>query len=151
MITTQLESFTEQLEELKPLLPLHYEELALNQDKVPLAPQYDIYIKREELGELLFLTARKDGTLIGYYIAFIAPGLHYSTCLTCIMDIFYVHPEHRGDNTGKLILNGVEAELIRRGVQRWFSGSKIHFPCDWLLQKQGFEPVETTHSKWLGG
>ena len=46
MITCHIESFEQQLEELKVLLPLHYEELALNQDKVPLSPQYPVYLAR---------------------------------------------------------------------------------------------------------
>ena len=71
MITLEVESFTECLPELKPILPLHYEELALNKDEVPLSPQYDIYEARESLGELLFVTAREAGELVGYFIGFI--------------------------------------------------------------------------------
>ena len=40
MITLEVESFIECLPELKPILPIHYEELALNKDEVPLSPQY---------------------------------------------------------------------------------------------------------------
>lgn len=41
MLTAQPEPFAPFLEEVKPMLDLHYEELALNRDKVPLSPQYD--------------------------------------------------------------------------------------------------------------
>lgn len=92
MITAHIESFEENLEYLKPLLPIHYRELALNQDKVPLSPQFDKYAAAEQHGELIFITLRKAGQMVGYFIGFIAPGLHYSTCLTCQMDIFYVLP-----------------------------------------------------------
>lgn len=150
MITTQLESFTERLEELKPLLPLHYEELALDKDKVPLSPQYPIYLKRDELGELIFPTIRENGDLIGYYIGFIAFGLHYQTCLTCITDIFYIHPEHRGKQAGLLLFEFTEKELKKRGVQRWFVGSKLHLDATPMLQRLGFEPIEKFCSKWIG-
>lgn len=60
MLTAQVESFADRLHELKPLLPLHWEELALDKDKVPLDPQYDTYIAREDHGEVLFVTLRDD-------------------------------------------------------------------------------------------
>lgn len=150
MITFSVESFTDRLEELKPILHLHYEELALNQDKVPLSPQYDIYTKREALGELLFVTAREDGELIGYFISFIAPGLHYSTCLTCIMDIFYVKQDRRGLSAGLKMFKFVESELKRRGVDRWFVGSKVHRDASVLFERLGFDKVEITYSKYIG-
>lgn len=150
MITYAIESFSECLTELQDLLPLHYQELALNQDKVPLSPQYDIYLHREELGELLFVTAREKGILIGYFIGFIANGLHYSTCLTCTMDIFYITPEKRGSNAGWFLFQTVENELKRRKVDRWFVGSKVSLPADWLFEKLNFERVEVYYTKWLG-
>lgn len=150
MITIQQESFAATLDELKPLLPIHYEELALNQDRVPLSPQFDIYLKREEMGELLFVTVREDAELIGYFIGFITPGLHYSTCLTCTMDIFYLHPEHRGGFTGVKLFRAVEKELKRRGVQRWFVGSKCKADASALFEFLKFDRVEIYYSKWLG-
>jgi len=150
MITYALESFTERLPELKPILPLHYEELALDKDKVPLSPQYNIYTQREALGELVFITARELGELVGYFIGFVAPGLHYSTCLTCIMDIFYIHPDHRGSNAGIEMFEFVENELSRRNVARWFVGSKVHLDASWLFERLGFDRVEITYSKYIG-
>lgn len=151
MLTAQIESFEERLDELQRLLPLHYEELALNQDQVPLAPQYDIYIARERNGELLFVTLRELGELVGYFIGFIAPGLHYKTCLTCTMDIFFVHPSRRGHALpGVRLFRAVERELRRRGVQRWFVGSKCKADTSALFKFLNFEQVETYYSKWIG-
>ena len=150
MITYAIESFADRLFELEPILPTHYEELALNKDKVPLSPQYNIYLDREEAGELVFVTARKQGDLIGYFIGFIAPGLHYSTCLTCNMDIFYIHPDHRGSNAGFDLFKFTEKELRRRGVDRWFVGSKVHLDASWLFERLGFERVEIFYSKYMG-
>jgi len=151
MITCHVESFEERLDELKALLPLHYRELALNQDKVPLSPIYAHYIDREHAGGLLFVTLRDAGQLVGYFIGFIAPGLHYSTCLTCTMDIFYVHPDKRTGSAGVRMFRFVETELKRRGVQRWFMGSKIQADASALFKRIGAQPVETYYSKWIGG
>ena len=150
MITAHVESFEQNLEFLKPLLPIHYAELALNQDKVPLSPQFDKYIDAENRGELIFVALRDVGQIVGYFIGFIAPGLHYSTCLTCQMDIFYVLPEHRGSGAGFQLFKFVEKQLKQRGVQRMFVGSKMHKDASWLFEKLGYTPVETYYSTWLG-
>lgn len=151
MLTAQIESFTERLDEFKPLFPLHWEELALNKDKVPLVPMYEVYIERESRGELLFVTLRELGEPVGYFIGFIAPGLHYRTCLTCTMDIFFVRPDKRNGMGGLKLFRTVEKELKRRGVQRWFVGSKCHADASRLFEALKFEKVEVYYSKWLGG
>lgn len=150
MITAQVEPWHPTIEEIKPILPLHWEELALNKDRVPLQPQWHVYDARNARGELLLVTLREDGRIIGYFIGFIAPGLHYETCLTCHLDIFYVHPEHRGKFGGIRLLRAVKNELKRRGVQRWFMGSKTHADASRLFEAMRFEKVETTYSLWLG-
>lgn len=149
-ITIQTESFMERLEELQVLLPLHYEELALDKEHVPLDPMYEVYEKYEKDNNLLFVTIRKGGELIGYFIGFIAPGLHYRTCLTCTMDIFYLHPDHRGSSLGYKLFESVEKELKEREVDRWFVGSKLHKDCGHLFKKLDFRPIETYYSKYLG-
>ncbi len=150
MLTCQVESFTERLEEFKPLYPIHWEELAENKDKVPLDPCYEIYINREKCGELLFVTMRELGEPVGYLIAFIAPGLHYRTCLTCITDIFYIKKDRRNGTAGIRLFRFVEAELKRRGVHRWFMGSKVHADASALFERIGAKKIETYYSKWLG-
>lgn len=150
MITAQVESLTERLEEMKPLFPMHWEELALNKDRVPLDPQYDIYLERDAKGQVMFVTLRELGELVGYFVGFVAPGLHYRTCLTLTMDIFYVRPDKRG-RCGVKLFRAVETEAKRRGVQRMFMGSKCHKDAGWLFQRLDYEVVEHYYSKWIGG
>lgn len=150
MITAQVESLTDRLEELKPLLPLHWEELALNKDKVPLSPQWGIYEARDAAGEVLFVTLRDAGRLVGYFVGFVAPGLHYSTCLTLTMDIFYTHPDIRGGTAALRLFRAVEREARRRGVQRMFVGSKCHADASRLFQALRYKEVERYFSVWLG-
>lgn len=150
MLTAHVESLTDHLEEMKPFFPMHWEELALNQKQVPLDPQYDVYLERDARGEVILVSLRKSGEMVGYFVGFIAPGLHYKTCLTLTMDIFYVLPEHRGDGGGFVLFKAVEAEAKRRGVERMFVGSKMHKDASWLFEKLGYEPVETYYSAYWG-
>ncbi|MES2040482.1 MAG: GNAT family N-acetyltransferase [Pseudomonadota bacterium] len=136
--------------ELMSLLPLHYEELALNKEEVKLSPQFDLYEQYEREGRLLVVTLRELGEIVGYYVGLVAPGLHYSTCLTCITDIFYIRKDKRNGSAGVRLFRYIEKELRRRGVQRWFMGSKVHADASALFKRIGAEPVETYYSKWMG-
>lgn len=151
MLTAHVESLTERLEDLKPFFPLHWEELALNQKQVPLDPQYGIYLAKDAAGEVMLVTLRKAGEIVGYFVGFVGPGLHYKTCLTLTMDIFYVVPAHRGDGGGFVLFKVVEVEARRRGVQRMFVGSKMHKDASFLFEKLGYELVETFYCAWMGG
>ena len=150
MITFCVESLTEKLEELKAHFPQHWEELALNKDKVPLDPQYDEYLRRDSLGQVLFVAGREAGQIVAYFVGFVAPGLHYRTCLTLTMDIFYVLAAYRKGSAGVKLFRTVELEARRRGVQRVFMGSKLHKDSSALFHRLGYEPAEVYHTKWLG-
>ncbi len=150
MITFCVESLTEKLEELNAHFPQHWEELALNKDKVPLDPQYDEYLRRDSLGQVLFVAGREAGQIVAYFVGFVAPGLHYRTCLTLTMDIFYVLAAYRKGSAGVKLFRTVELEARRRGVQRVFMGSKLHKDSSALFHRLGYEPAEVYHTKWLG-
>ena len=150
MLTAQVENLTERLEDLKPFFPMHWEELALNQKQVPLDPQYSEYLARDAVGGVMLVTLRKAGELVGYFVGFVAPGLHYRSCLTLSMDIFYVLPAHRGDGGGFVLFKAVEAEAKRRGVQRMIVGSKCHKDASYLFERLGYEEVERSYMLWLG-
>jgi hypothetical protein len=159
MITCQVESLTERLEEMKPMFGPHWSELALNQAEVPLDPQYDIYLAKDAIGEVLLVTAREAGKLIGYFVGFVAPGLHYRTCLTLQMDIFWIHPDYRvTDSLSAVefdllcddIIEKVKSEAKRRGVKRAFMGSKLHKDISALFERHQGVEVERYWSFWLG-
>lgn len=152
MITTAIESFREGVEELQALLPTHYKELALNQDKVPLRPQYWQYFHMEDNGQLLYVTLREEGRLVGYFIGFIRNHMHYETMRICMMDIFYVDPDKREKNprAGVKLFRAVEAEAKKRGVHNLVVGSKIHKDASALFKYLGYQPIETFHAKWIG-
>jgi GNAT superfamily N-acetyltransferase len=127
------------------IFPVHWEELALNKDTVPLAPQWDEYVAREQRGNLFLVTVRKNSELIAYYIAQVAPGFHYGETLTGTMDIAYVVPKHRNHGLALPLFRCVEKEMRRRGVKIWFSGYKTSKPLgmDKLLDLLKFEPADT--------
>lgn len=150
MLSAQVETVAGVLDEIRPLFADHFDELALDKDKAPLDPQYDLYLAREARGEALVVTLREAGELVGYFIGFVAPGLHYRRTLTFIMDIFWVRRDHRNRSGGLRLMRRLMAELKRRGVQRAFLGSKLHRDSGRLFEAFGFRPVETFYSRWIG-
>jgi GNAT superfamily N-acetyltransferase len=154
MITFAIETFSSVYAELRPLLDTHYGEISTHKyHGVPLQPQIEVYRAREMDGSLLMAIGREAGKIVAYFICFIAPGLHYETCLTCSPDIFYVEPTQRGMEIGSEMFDFTENELRRRGVMRWAAGYKVQFSeaARRLFHKKGFVPVEVIEEKWLKG
>lgn len=158
-LTATVESFTERLPELKVLFPAHWEKLALDKDQIPLDPQYEVYAQYEARGELLFIALRDGGRMVGYWSAHVAPGLHYQSCLTAMMDMWNVLPEYENGVAAMILMKAVEREYRRRGVNRSIVSEKIHRPCGKakngkpegrLYRAFGYEPAETHYSKLIG-
>lgn len=158
-VTSHVERLVHCLEELKPLFEPHWAELALDQDKVPLDPQYDNYLTRDALGEVLCVTLRDEGRIVAYFVGFVAPGMHYRTCLTLTMDIFWLHPDYRApDSLDRVeremlclqLFGAVEKEGRRRGIKRVFYGSKLSAEAGELFRELGLREVERYYSGWWG-
>src|ERR1700731_4535825 len=98
----------------------------------------------------MFVCGRENGVIVAYFVGFVAPGLHYKTCLTLQMDIFWVLPKHRGQGAGIHLFRFVEHEARQRGVQRMFVGSKMHKDASWMFERLGYTEVERFYSLWLG-
>lgn len=150
MITFMVEPFSSVYEELLPLLHEHYDEISLHKEHgFPLQPKVAAYQAREQDGSLMMIIGREAGKIVAYFVCFIAPGLHYETCLTCSPDIFFVQEDKRGGRAGIRMFQFTERELKRRGVKLWFVGSKNKHSVTALFDYLEFEPVETIHAKWL--
>jgi GNAT superfamily N-acetyltransferase len=150
MLTFAIERFSDVYGELKPLLVEHYAEISTHKDHgVPLEPIEDAYRAREVDGSLLMVIGREAGKIVAYFVCFIAPGLHYRSCLTCSPDIFYVERTKRGKQIAVQMFSFVKAELKRRGVKRWAVGCKVEHDASVLFEYLGFKPVEKTYEMWL--
>lgn len=152
MITVQIDSFEQNAEELSRIFVQHHHELALFKDRMPLAPQYAEYVRREQAGTLFLTTVRRNGRICAYYIAQVAPGFHYGSTLTGTQDICYVVPEERNKGMALPLFRHTKQELKRRGVKIWYSGYKIHNELGMprLLEMLGFVPADVYMACWIG-
>lgn len=159
MITIAVERAMDVMEEMKPLLLEHWQEIAIDKDRVPLNPQYNIYLEQEAKGELLLVVAREKGKIVAYFVGFLLRGLHYADLLTLRMDIFRIIPEYRAvDSLSRIeeemlaadLFGKVKEEAKKRGVRRAFFGSKLDHDASRFFEQLGMVEVERYWSAWWG-
>src|SRR5574343_157966 len=126
------------IEELKEIIPAHYDELCVTKD-FPLAPDYEAYGRLYVADMLRCVTARNDEGLIGYAIFIVHPHLHYKTCRTAFEDMYFLKKEHRLGRTGIRLFQFAEEVLRADGVNRIIMHTKIHMDNSRLFEYLGYK------------
>lgn len=150
-ITYQQEFLAQVEGEVKPLLDAHWNEIALNQDKIKLNPDWDAYRDLEVQGKLKIFTTRCDSNLIGYFVVIVGHNIHYKDHLFANNDIIYIHKDYRKGFTGVKLIKFAEKCLKEDGVSVLTINTKVHQPFDKLLDFLKFRKIERVYSKYLGG
>jgi len=150
VITYQEESAADCLEEIKSLIILHWEEIALYKDKIKLDPDFDKYLLLDSMDMLHILTARDDGVLIGYFISFIQPNMHYKDKMFATNDILFIEKSYRKGTVGYKLFKHAEKSLKELGVDVIVIRSKVNTDFKPLMDKLGYERIEYVYSKYTG-
>ncbi|MGH9931180.1 MAG: GNAT family N-acetyltransferase [Pyrinomonadaceae bacterium] len=148
-VTIQVELWPNLIPDLKPLLPLHWEELANDQKEIPLDPDWCAYMSAHTAGGLHCATVRADGKLVGYQITFLKRGLHYQSSLFAMVDVFYLLPEYRKSGHGVALFKFAEQEFRRIGVKKIFTGTKKHLDLSALFTRLGYTESDIMFTKLL--
>ncbi len=146
----QVEPWSSFKVEARELFVRHWREIALNHAEVPLDIDYERYDEMAARGAVHVLTARRNGLLIGYHVAFIAGHMHYRSTLHAVTDVYWIAPECRHGVTAMRLLQAVERELKRRGVRKLFTATKLHLDQGPLFERLGYRPVERMYAKLIG-
>lgn len=150
MITYQVEFLSMCLDELKPLLTLHWEEVALNKDKIKLNPDYDAYLQMEKQGMCHTVVVRDDDKVVGYFICFIVNHMHYKDHKWALNDILFIHPDYRGGKIAYKMFKFAEEKLKALGVSVIQLHMKTDFPFEPLAKACGYNKMEYNYSKFIG-
>lgn len=150
MIKFATESYYDVIEEIKPLLEAHYEEVAWYQDEVPFDPDYEKYEVMANTGLLHIVTARDDGKLIGYFVSLVASGMHYKQTKFALNDILFVHPDYRGGSVAYKMFKYAFAALKEIGVDIITIHMKTDAPFEPLCLALGMAKQEYLYSIYLG-
>ena len=136
------------IEELKGILPDHYDELCVTKD-FPLAPDYEGYGRLYNAGMLRCITARSEEGLVGYVIFIVQPHLHYRTCRTAFEDIYFLKKEYRLGRTGIRLFQFAEEALRADGVNRIIFHTKVHLDNSRLFEYLGYKHTDKLYTKIL--
>jgi|SRR5208283_833455 len=136
--------------EIDTLTKLHWEEIALDKDKIELAPDFEKYAILEDKGVLHVITARDGGKLVGYHISFIQPHLHYRNDLMCFTDIYFIHPDYRDGLVGLQLFRFIESEMKKLGVCKLIAGCKDHRNLATLFKRLGWTLTDHMYAKYIG-
>ena len=150
MIVYQQEFLSTARPDAQELLKDHWEEIALNKEKIALNPDWEAYEKLEDDGKLKVFTARDNNKLIGYFVVIVGVNPHYKDDLFAINDIIYLDKGYRKGFTGIKIIKFAEKCLKEDGVSVLSINTKVHKPFDRVMVYLGFRPIERVYSKYIG-
>jgi|TARA_R110000850_G_C9645897_1_gene433822 GNAT superfamily N-acetyltransferase len=138
-------------DDILSLLDLHYKEIALNQDKIKLNPDWDVYSELEQQGKLKIFTARDNDTLVGYFVVVVGVNMHYKDHTFACNDIIYLHKDYRKGFAGIKLIKFAKKCLTEDGVSVLAINTKVHQPFDKVLERLGFNLIERVYSSYLQG
>lgn len=149
MIDVRVEQYATVIGEIKPLLELHWQEIATDRDAIPLDPNFEQYRAMEAAGNLVILTAREAGALIGYSIFFLIRHPHYQSTVFAMNDILFVTPAKRGGRAGLRLIRESERVMRERGASKISWHIKAMHDFSPLLHRIGYATEEIILAKLL--
>jgi GNAT superfamily N-acetyltransferase len=149
MTSFQRERLFDVADDVEGLLQLHYDEVALHRDAVPLDPNWARYAMTEEAGQLAIFTARDAGRVVGYSVFFVSPHMHYDSTLTAVNDVLFLHPAYRKGACGIRLIKFSEQELKAQGVKRVLWHIKFNKDFSAILHRLGYADEEKIVGKML--
>ena len=138
MIQFAQEPVQDVMDEIKPLLEMHWREIAHYQD-IELNPDWEFY---QTNPAVRVFTARDNGILIGYGVFFIGPNRHYKQSIQAVQDILFIHPKYRGGRTGYRLITFCDEQARAEGAQVIYHHTKIEHDFGALLEHIGYERVD---------
>jgi hypothetical protein len=149
-VTFQRERWARFYEDGKELFPLHWRELAVNQERIVMDIDESRYAKMEELDMLYLLGARDGENLVGYLMAFLMPHFHYkSSGKMAVTDMYWVRPEYR-NGLGLRMFVEFEKRMRELKVVQMITSCKVHQDHSRLFELLGWTWTDKTFCKVIG-
>ena len=140
-----VERFKDAIDEARPLLRRHWEEIAKNKGLLKLDPDMEMY---DRIGEnLLLVTARCDGHLVGYFLWFLIMHPHYRNVSVAEEDLHFLLPEYRRGLTGYKLMKSACQAAIDRGAKLLVAREKIGHEHTAIMERLGFVPTDIVYTR----
>jgi hypothetical protein len=110
-----------------------------------IAPDFDLYQRLEDARNLVILTLRDYGTLVGYLIGFQHTSLHHMGVQCALLDTMYIEPEFRSYTV--ILTEKFEKVMRERGVD--IIGAPVHRngPVYAVLAARGYTDDDSVMEK----
>ena len=139
-----VEKLMDVYDEAKPLLLLHWQEIARNKGLLTLNPDLHAYAACAD--KLLLITARCGGRLIGYFLWVLASHPHYKHVLTAEEDLHFLLPEYRRGMTGYNLLRAARDAAVAIGARLLTMREKVGHEHPALLRRLGFAQADIVYT-----
>lgn len=137
------------LREAAPMLEAHWREVAPNQDKMALNPDFQKYYTLEASRLLHSYTLRDDaGKLVGYAVFLVSPTMHFRDHQLAYNDSIYVDLS-RGRGFAPWLIRFAERDLKALGVSKVVIQATTTNRFGELLDRMDYGLEATVHSKML--
>jgi GNAT superfamily N-acetyltransferase len=138
----QRETLFDVIEEVKPILEKHYDELCLRKDAMALKPRWDVYSNLEAVDAFVVFTARDEAGLAGYAAFFVSAHMHYADLIVAQNDVLYVVEEHRKGSVPMRLINYCKSQLAAIGTHKIVYHAKYSNNLRALLNRLGYGDEE---------
>ena len=150
MIAFAVERWAQFVKDGVKLFPLHYAELARDQEVIKLDINHALYEDADARGIGQIATVRDDGKLVGYTILALMPHLHYKSAgLMAMIDVYYLLPNYRTGGLGAKMILYTLAKLRERNVRKVYWSHKVHLDLGPLLLALGFTHSDDVYTMLL--
>lgn len=126
------------------LMQLHYEEIARNKQLLKLNPDMEKYQRIKD--NVLLVTARSDGRLIGYFLWLMFNHAHYKDVLVAEEDLHYLLPEYRRGLTGYKFIKIACQIAFDHGADIISVREKIGHEHPAMMKRLGLVPTDITYT-----
>lgn len=150
MLMYNVEKFQDFKNEIFHLWHDHWEEIATDKDKIPLDPDVLKYQQMQNREDLLCITCRSKGELVGYAFMLIFPHLHYKTTLVAMNDLLYLKPQYRKGFAGIRLIKFAEKCCKDIGVQKIVWHIKTDHNFGPIMERLGYNLFEVNYGKYIG-
>lgn len=149
-MTFQVETWKDLRRDGESLFRVHWEDLAMDKSEIELSIDHARYDEMEAAKILHVLTARDDGKLVGYFVAFVLPHAHYNKAgLMAFTDFYYMSESARAGGAGAKLLIEAERTLRERGAVKAYLSCKVHQDHSPLFEKLGWRKTDFSFCKML--
>lgn len=137
------------LESIRPLTELHYQEITTDKEIKKLSPHLSIYEAMAENKNMICLYAYSGDRCIGYSINFVYPLLHYRETISVENDLIFVHPDFRGEKIGELLIKETEKKAIEAGAHLILWHAKDGSKLDSMFKDNGYKVQDVIYGRAL--